>query len=82
MADCEALPEDDRNMGDDRRTVKEAIFAPRRGYLRPTCAPPRYAGRDPGLPGPGGSVASHQADDDSLYLHVLLASPNRREFLV
>lgn len=82
MADCEALPEDDRNMGDDRRTVKEGIFAPSRGHLRPTCATPRYAGCDPGLPGPGESVTSHQADDDSLDLHVLLASPNRREFFV
>lgn len=40
MADCEELPEDDRNMGDDRRTVKQAIFAPCRQDLRRTCAGP------------------------------------------
>jgi hypothetical protein len=68
-------------MGDDLRTVKQAIFAPTEGNPRRTCALRAFWSR-PWPPGPGGSVASHQADDDSLDLHVLLASPNRREFLV
>lgn len=38
MADCEELPEDDRNMGDTGHPVKQAMFGPAKGDPRPTCA--------------------------------------------
>ena len=72
-------------MGDDCRTVKQAKFGPGRRDTAPEPAPFRRGRGRLDSAGPrirGGSVAAHQADDDPLDLHVLLASPDRREPLV